>query len=182
MSRLATTLALCAALGSGAALAQQQLKPGLWEMQHKAGGDSKLGEAMEQMRKEMANMPPEQRKQMEAMMSRSGVQVQQGPGGGMSARVCLTKEMAERNEVPASQGDCKITRQQRSGNTLTMAFTCTNPPSSGESQVTFHSPESYAMKTTATTTVEGKAERMTMEGSGKWLSADCGSVKPVPAR
>ena len=29
------------------------------------------------------------------------------------------------------------------------------------------------------TTVEGKPQKVNMEGSGKWLGADCGTVKPV---
>jgi hypothetical protein len=103
------------------------------------------------------------------------------PGGGMSTRLCLTKEMVERDGIPASQGDCKTTRRQRSGNTLSMAFSCSKPPSSGASQVIFQGPESYTMKTTATTTVDGKPERMTSEGTGKWLSADCGNLRPPAA-
>ena len=122
-------------------------------------------------------MPPEQRKQMEAMMAGQGVQMGSGRN---SIRMCLTRAMVERNEIPAQQGDCRITSQQRTGNTLKAAFTCTNPPSSGESLVTFTSPEAYTMKTTATSTVGGKPEAMTVEGAGKWLGADCGSVKPLP--
>ena len=82
-------------------------------------------------------------------------------------------------EIPGGQGDCKVTRQQRSGSTVTAAFSCANPPSTGESQITFTSPESYRMRTTATTSVGGSAEKMTVEGSGRWLGADCGNVKPV---
>lgn len=183
MPRFTATVALCALFATGAAAAQN-LKPGLWEIQQKAGGNSQMEQAMAQMQKEMASMPPEQRKQMEAMMARQGVQMGTAPGGGMSTRVCLTREMVERDEIPSNQGDCKMTRRQRSGNTLSMAFTCAKPPSSGESQVTFQGPEAYTMKTTATTTVDGKPERMTIEGTGKWLSADCGNLRPpaAPAR
>ena len=60
-----------------------------------------------------------------------------------------------------------------------MSFTCTNPPSSGEGTVTFVSPEAYTMKMTVQTVVQGKAEKMNMDGSGKWLSADCGAIKPM---
>jgi hypothetical protein len=171
-----TVFLLALAAGAASATAQQSLKPGLWEIQHRMSGNPGLEKQMEEARKQMAALPPEQRKQMEAMMASSGVQM--GPGGN-SMRMCMTKEMAERNEVPANQGDCKVTNQSRSGNTMKMAFTCTNPPSSGESQVTFTSPEAYAMKTTVNTTAGGKPEKMTMEGNGKWLGADCGSVKPM---
>jgi hypothetical protein len=135
---------------------------------------------MAQMQKQMAAMPPAQRKQMEEMMAKQGTQMPAAaPGGGMSMKMCMTKEMAERSEIPAQQGDCKTTQQSRTGNTMKVAFTCTNPPSSGEGQYTFTSAEAYNMKMTVTTTVQGKPQKMNMEGSGKWLSADCGNVKPV---
>lgn len=156
----------------------QTLKPGLWEVHQKMGGNAEMDKAMAEMQKQMAAMSPEQRKQMEGMMAGRGVQMGPGAGGGMSIKMCMTKEMVERNEVPASKGDCKTTRQQRSGNTMSVAFTCTNPPSSGESQMTFNSPESYNSRTTVHME-GGKRETTTMEGTGKWLGADCGSIKPI---
>jgi len=168
--------AACAAFGASA----QNLKPGLWEVQHKMKGNPEMERQLEEARKQMAAMPPEQRKQMEAMMAGRGVQM---GAGGQSVRMCLTKEMVERNEIPAQQGDCKMTNQQRTGNTLRVNFTCTNPPSSGESQMTINSPESYAMKTTATSSIDGRVEKMSVEGTGKWVAADCGGLKPMgPAK
>lgn len=171
---LALVLAACAASGASA----QTLKPGLWEMQQRIQGNPELERQLAQARQQMAALPPEQRKQMEAMMARQGVQV--GPGGA-GVRMCLTREMVERDEVPVNEGDCRTTRSQRTGNTLSMAFTCTKPPSSGESQVTFTSPEAYTSRTTVTSTVDGRPEKMTVEGTGKWLGADCGSVRPMAA-
>ncbi|TFZ07043.1 DUF3617 domain-containing protein [Ramlibacter henchirensis] len=165
---------IAAAFACGASA--QNLKPGLWQVQQKVSGNPEMQREVEEMRKKMATLPPEQRKQMEDIMARRGVQM--GPSGH-SVRMCLTKEMVERNEIPATQGDCKITQQQRTGNTLKAAFTCSNPPSSGQTVVTFTSPEAYTMKTTATGAVGGKTESMTVEGTGKWLGADCGEVRPV---
>ena len=163
--------AACAAFGASA----QNLKPGLWEVRHKLQGNPEMERQLEEARKQMAAMPPEQRRQMEAMMAGRGVQM---GVGGHSVRMCLTREMVERNEIPAQQGDCRMTNQQRTGNTLKVSFTCTNPPSSGESRMTINSPESYAMKTTASSSIDGRVETMSVEGSGKWVGADCGSLKP----
>ncbi|MEL0583184.1 DUF3617 family protein, partial [Neisseria gonorrhoeae] len=58
-------------------------------------------------------------------------------------------------------------------------FACTQPPSSGEGTVTFVSPEAYTMKMTMKSMMQGKPETMTMDGGGKWLSADCGNIKPL---
>jgi hypothetical protein len=100
--------------------AAQTLKPGLWEVTNKMqGGSGQMQNAMSEMQKQMASMPPEQRKMIEEQMAKSGVKMGAGgPAGGMSMQICMTKEMVEKNEVPAQQGDCKTTSQARSGNTM----------------------------------------------------------------
>jgi hypothetical protein len=162
-------------------LAAQTLKPGLWQVTNKMSGNPELDKAMAEMQKQMASMPPEQRKQMEAMMAQQGVRMVPGAqGGAMAVQICMTKEMVERHEMPVQQqGDCKTTVNQRSGSTMKMAFTCTNPPSSGEGTFTYQGSEGYTSQMTMKTTEKGKTETMTMDGTGKWLSADCGTVKPM---
>jgi hypothetical protein len=169
---------LAVALPAGA----QMLKPGLWEVRNKMqGGSGQMQDAMSQMQKQLSSMPPEQRKLIEEQMAKSGVKMDAGgPAGGMTVKMCMTREMVEKNEIPAQNGDCKTTAQNRAGNTMRMAFACTNPPSTGQSQVTFYTPEWYAMKMEISTQVEGKPEKINMEGDGRWLAADCGSVKPIP--
>jgi TolA-binding protein len=173
------TAAVLAAFASTAGA--QSMKPGLWEVTNKVqSGSGQMEQQMAEMQKQMANMPPEQRKMMEDMMKQHGMKLG-SPGGGMSTQVCVTKEMAERNEVATRQdGNCTSKHSTRSGNTMKVSFTCTNPPSSGEGEVTFMGPDGYAMKMTVNTSVQGRPEKMTMDGSGKWLGADCGSVKPFP--
>ena len=87
----------------------------------------------------------------------------------------LTPEMVQRNEMPSQRGDCRTTAQARSGNKMSMAFACSNPPSQGEGQVTIDSPEAYTSRMTVTTTVQGKPQKVNMESSGKWLAADSGT-------
>ena len=158
----------------------QNLKPGLWEVTNTMkSGSGDMEKSMAQMQQQMASMPPEQRKMMEKMMAERGMKMGAGAGGGMSVRTCMTREMVERNEIPAQQGDCKTTSQSRSGNTIRMAFSCSNPPSSGEGTYTIVSPEAYTMKMNVKSTVQGKPETMNMDAAGKWLGADCGSIKPI---
>lgn len=173
---LFSTLLVCATAASA-----QSIKPGLWEMQHKMSGNPQMDQAMAQMQKQMAAMSPAQRKQMEAMMGQQGVSMPSpGTGGGMAMKVCITPEMAARSEMPSQhEGQCTSTVTSRSGNTLKMAFTCQNPPSSGEGTYTFSGDTAYTMKMVMNTTRKGKPESMTMDGQGKWLSADCGAVKPI---
>ena len=170
------TIALIAAPFCASA---QTMKPGLWEFSNKMQtGSGQMEKDMARMQQEMASMPPEQRKMMQDMMAKQGVGMGAGGPGAMTFKICMTKEMAERNDVASQQGDCKHTNSPRSGNTMKTSFTCTNPPSSGEGTITFLSPEAYTMRMTMNTVMQGKSEKMNMDGSGKWLSADCGAVKP----
>lgn len=156
----------------------QSTKPGLWEINQKVGGNPEMDKAMAEMQQQLASMPPAQRKQMEQMMAAQGVKL--GQGGGMSVQVCVTPEMAAQQEVPVQkEGDCTTKVQSRSGNTMKVAFSCKNPPSSGEGTYVFRGDTGYNMKMLVKTTEGGKPVTTTMEGTGRWLGADCGKVKPI---
>lgn len=178
MYPLVAAVFLFASFGAGA----QSMKPGLWEINNKMQMGAAMDREMAQMQQQMAAMPPEQRKMMADMMAKQGVGMGAGAAPGTtSVRICMTREMAERNDIPAERGDCRNAMSPRSGNIMKFSFRCTNPPSSGEGQFTILSPEAYTTKMTVSTTVQGKPEKMNMEGSSKWISADCGAVKPLPA-
>lgn len=176
-----TPLLAAAALALATGASAQTTKPGLWEITNKMQSSSgEMEKAMAGMEKQLAGMSPEQRKQMQDMMAKQGVSMGPSAGGGMSVKMCITKEMAERNELPQQQqGDCKTTQSPRSGNTMKFSYVCTQPPSSGEGLMTFNGDTAYTMKMATTTTVKGKPEKMNMDASGKWLSADCGTIKPI---
>lgn len=170
-----------AGLSFGAAA--QNIKPGLWEVSSKMKSSSgEMEKGMADMQAQMAAMTPEQRKMMEGMMSKQGVAMGAGGPGAMNIKICITKEMAERNEVGSQEGDCKTSFSPRAGNTMKYSFSCANPPSSGQGEVTFLGPEAYRSKMAMTTTHRGKAEKMDMDGQGKWVSADCGSIKPLSVK
>ncbi len=175
---------LWAALGLGLACVTaqaQSTKPGLWEITHKVGGNAQLDAAMAQAQQQMAAMPPDQRKMMEDMMSKQGITMPTaGAGGGMAMKICITPEMAARSELPSQQdGDCTTTISSRTGSSMKVKFACTNPPTTGEGTYTFNGDTAYTMDMKTTTTRNGKPENMTMSGGGKWLSGNCGNIKPV---
>ncbi|QCB48751.1 DUF3617 domain-containing protein [Hydrogenophaga sp. PAMC20947] len=162
---------------SAPALAQSVL-PGLWAIENKVGGNPEMEKAMAQMQAQLAAMPPAQRKQMEAIMGKSGVSM--ASSGAMSVKVCMTAEMVERQQLPTrTQGDCTSKIDSRSGNTLKISFTCSNPVSSGQGIYTFDGDKAYTMKMAIKSQEGGQTRNMTMDAKGQWLSADCGSVKPV---
>ncbi len=160
----------------------QSTKPGLWEISHKVGGNAQMDAAMAQAQKQMAAMPPDQRKMMEEMMAKQGVTLPTASaGGGMALKLCITPDMAARNEMPSQQeGDCQTTISSRTGSSMKVKFVCTNPPTTGEGTYTFTGDTAYTMDMKIHTTHQGKPETMTMSGGGKWLSSNCGNIKPMP--
>jgi hypothetical protein len=172
-------LAATALIAASFCASAQSMKPGLWEVNTRTQAASgQMQKDMAEGQRQMATMPPEQRKMVQDMMAKQGVTMGKGGPGTMGAKVCMTKEMVERNDMPSQRNDCKHVNAPRSGNTMKISFTCTNPPSSGEGQITYESPEAYTMNMTMSTVVQGKPEKVNMDASGKWLSADCGAIKP----
>jgi hypothetical protein len=180
ISTMRTRLLLALLAFAATAVSAQNLKPGLWEIQNQMQGanGSKMNQAMAEMQKQLASMPPEQRKMVEDAMAKQGAQMSAAPGGGMAVKVCMTQEMVERNDLGAQQGDCTHSTTPRSGNTQKFSFSCTKPPSRGEGTVTFISPEAYTMNLKTSTTLKGREEALDIQAIGKWLGTDCGTVKP----
>lgn len=179
---------IAAALLSSLALPAlaQKITPGLWEQQMTMKGDAEMDAQMARMKEEMARMPPEQRKMMDDMLKQRGMSVAPGGGGGsqVTARICITPEMAARDEVPQSDANCRTTSQQRSGKTLRFKFACTGErASSGEGEYTFVSDKRTLGRVIVNSAGKGGGapQRVEMEHNGKWLSADCGDVKPYAA-
>lgn len=181
MNRI-TALALLSGVTLATATAHaQSIKPGLWEMSQKMGGNAQMDQAMAQMQQQMASMSPAQRKQMEDLLAKQGMGMPaQGSGGGMTMKVCITPEMAAKQDMPMQgEGECTQTVTSRSANALKMNFVCQKPPASGEGTYTFSGDTAYTMKMVMNTTHQGKPRTTTMNGQGKWLSASCGTVKPA---
>lgn len=168
---------LAAALGPAAA---QKVAPGLWETtMNMQSNNPELQANMARMREQMAKMPPEQRKMMEDMMAKQGVSMG-AAGGANTVRYCLSKEQAERGDIPQdNESRCKRDSVERSGSTMRFKVTCTNPPSSGTGEITFKGDKAYDSKITWEHPRQGKVERMEMTGQARWVSADCGNLAPV---
>ena len=160
------------------AAAQTQV-PGLWEHSFKMKSqDAETDKAMADMQKQMAAMPPEQRKQIEQMMASRGMSM---GAQGTTVKVCVTKEDVARKAEPQFREGCTQQVVQRTANSMKVKFECTKPqPMSGEGEMSFISDKAYTGKSTMTSQANGKAQQMTMEMAGKWLAADCGDVKPRP--
>jgi hypothetical protein len=176
------TLALGLLLAAATFAAQaQKVAPGLWEAQMSMkSGSGQIEAQMARMQQEMAKMPPEQRKMMQDMMARQGMAMD--PAKGLQTmRYCLSKEQAERGEVPADpEGRCKHEKMERSGSTMRFSFVCSNPPSRGSGEITLQGDKAYTSKMTVESSgKDGKPERVEMQQQARWVSAECGALRPV---
>lgn len=167
---LVTALAL-----SNSAIAETvkiDIEPGLW--QHSFNIKTASGElerAMQKLEQQLASMPAAQRQMMQKMLS------SQGGSFDLSARsvqVCLTQQQIDRGQLPQQDG-CEQNITQTGDNSYSFAFSCKgNPPTSGTGVMTLSSRKAYTGNASFSTDVNGKAEQMTMQQTGKWLKADCG--------
>lgn len=173
-----TLFVLSLSLLAASALAGD-MKAGLWEIraikQIVDGQDMQA--QMRQMQQQMASLPPEQRKQMEAMMGRQGVGM--GPGG--TTRICISEEMAKRNTpVVDPDGRCQPTRMSRSGNTVRYEIDCTmdGRRSQGKGESTFSGNTVHSRMDMVTTDSTGR-HTMQSESQMTWLGADCKGLAPA---
>jgi hypothetical protein len=172
--------ALVSSVAFAGAQAQQGMSPGLWETTTTMK-NAAMSDAMAKMQEKMAAMTPEQRAMVQQMMASRGV----GMGGGgnaITAKNCVAKDQAARGGVPQTDGRCQNTEVSRSGSTVKYSFACTGDhPMTGTGEFTMDSPTAYTMHSVSDTMVDGKPQHMEMDIAGKWVGADCGSVKPFAA-
>jgi uncharacterized protein YneF (UPF0154 family) len=194
-------LFMTAGLSLNAYAIHVDMKPGLWEHSFKlsegslgvlgGGQQEQMSKAMEEMKTQMANMPPEQRKMMEDMMAKQGIKVSdkgvdiaaQGvhiSKDGTTVKTCLTQTEIDRGEMPQPDENCEQNITQVSATVLKVNYVCKGAhPSHGEGQIVFQSDKSYTGNMKLITEVNKKAETIESTQSGKWLSSDCGNIKPM---
>lgn len=171
-SLIAGLLLAAAALSASA----QDFKPGLWEIRQKPQLDPQRQAQMEQMQKQMAALPPEQRKQLESMMTKNGVSMN-FQGGELTLKSCVTKEQADRAALPRTEGKCEHD-SKRSGDKLLVNFRCSNPASEGTNEITFLGADHYLTKSEIRSQRDGKTEMLRSTGEARYLGSDCGPLTP----
>jgi hypothetical protein len=181
LRRLLIALACLSSVGLARA-ETPPMKAGLWEVTR--GNQTLNGQAMPdpsaQMAAQLKNMPPQMRKQMEAQMKAHGVQMNTG-SSGTGVRMCITPEMLANNQWQKAENGCSTASMSHTGSTWSWKVKCTQPPGEGEGTTSFSGNEAYTTKMHMTMVQEGQKQVMDMTMSGKWISADCGGLKPVGA-
>jgi hypothetical protein len=155
-----------------------RIEAGLWEINMSLKSQTGKAEmAMREAQAYISRLPPDQRKQVEQMMAQQGVKLGDKTS---SVNACISKEDAERGEIPQQAGDCTQQVLEKTASSMKVKFSCnTNPPAQGEALVEFQSPTAYTSRGIVDTVVLGQNERVTVDQTGRWLGADCGSVRPL---
>lgn len=152
---------------SAAAWPAGLMKAGLWEMTIKSD-----------MMKNMPKIPPEQLEKMRQM----GVNMPQMQDGAMVTKVCVSKEMAERDQPPMQHADsgCQTKNFQRNGNEYSVDIVCDGPNLQGQGTAKgkHQGMESFNSSYEFNGKAHGHPVDQHAETSGKWLSADCGDIRP----
>lgn len=169
-----------ATLAAQPALAQS-LKPGLWEITSNINVNNNpatLQQFAQTMKKHIASLPPAERKVMEEEMAS---QHQRISDKGMSVEFCLTPEMAARPQALSRQFEhCNVKQSPMVGSTVHFSFSCDDARSSGDGSVTFSGATGFTQQVRSVSHDQNgpAGVPMTVASTGRWLGADCGSVKP----
>ncbi|MCX8049872.1 MAG: DUF3617 domain-containing protein [Methylohalobius sp.] len=154
----------------------QTVRPGLWEVTTKFPDHPELERVRAEAVQRFKELPLEARRVIQEAMRERGVHTDDG----MTSRVCISREMAERAELPVrSEAGCTSVIAGRTAKTMKVKFTCVDPPSSGEGVVTFQGPERYTMRLVTENGIDGQRQPFVIEAAGRWLSAECGGLKPL---
>lgn len=150
------------------AFAAANMEPGLWEVTTESA-----------LAKNIPTLPPAQIEAMRKM----GVDLSQLQSGTIANKVCITPEMAAKNELPKmtqKESGCEIKNQRQQGNIYTMDMVCDGQmKGKGVSTTTFASKKSFSSRTQFSGNVNGLPINDEANTNGKWVSPDCGSVKPI---
>lgn len=156
-------------------------KAGLWEFkQIKQVMDGKdmtaqMNAAQEKMHQAMANMSPDQRAKMEAMMGGTGM----GTGGAM--KICVSPAMAAKNQPMVDKdGQCPPAKINRNGNHTTFEFNCTkNGHTMAGTGASVANGDSITTDMNMTVTDAKGQHTMQSQTQMSYLGADCKGVTPA---
>jgi hypothetical protein len=150
------------------------IKPGLWQIH----SDREVnGQKMPDASDRMKNMSPEKRAQFEAMMKQHGVGT-----GGAGSQVCYTRETLEHSPWADVQTDCKATFSIRTSSAWKWHTTCPKSGYEADGEAIFTDRENYTVKSTSVSKLGDKVRNSSTTMTGKWLSSDCGDLKPLNSK
>lgn len=181
--RLALSSVLAAGIAAGvtatllAAPPLPPLKPGLWESKTTvldANGKETVPPEMEAL----AKMPPEMRAKMAEMMKANGAAM---PDASGAMKVCMTKQLLESGQMQAvaEANGCTTTYSTQTASNWKWHSTCPQLKTESDGEAVFTSSDRWKTTLKSTVNMSGRTVVQTRIVESKWLSADCGDVKPL---
>jgi len=174
------------------------MKPGLWEETFKLDESDATPEAAQQrqmlqlgaeMAKRFGDMPPEQRKQIEQMMARQGMDISGLDMGGQNMQIskegtvvktCITQADIDKGQLPSPEKSCASHIVQVSSHVYKATYQCQGENASqGVSEVTFQNQKSFTGKVSYSPGGVAKGQVIQGDMTGKWLASDCGNIAPI---
>lgn len=148
------------------------LEPGLWEIDMTLKQNGKEINPMQQLQEAMKDMPEERKKQMMQAMEESGMSMK----GPKDMRQCYTKEMIEKAKLGVHEDEnCRTETVKKSDKKIVSKFTCKDG-SKGTAVMEIKNKKSYTGHMTMT---DAKGEVSELDYKAKFVSSDCGNIKPV---
>jgi len=151
------------------------IKPGLWEIKRSA---SELdGKKTPDMSETLQNLPPQVRERISASMRERGIEMVDAK----TSKMCLSAETLSSDAWVSGRQGCKTTFVTRTSRLWRWRSTCDKPASSAEGETHFKGDSSYSSVVDVQMSQDNETHKSHMEMQGKWLSADCGGLKPFEA-
>ncbi|MER2551941.1 MAG: DUF3617 domain-containing protein [Thauera sp.] len=168
-------LALSLSAAAPLAHAVDDIRPGLWAFRStrlSLGGMPDMSAQMALLQQQMKSLPADTRRLLEQQMAARGVSV----GADGEVRSCITAEQARQDNIFAGkvEGNCMLTRVNRSGNTVSGSLKCTGPDASGDFHARIDSPEHF----TTRVKLDSARGALDLETDARWLGAQCAQATP----
>ena len=149
------------------------MRPGLWEISSddiQVDGTEMPG--MAEMVEQMKALPPEQRKMMEDMLAAQGVEL-----GAAGVHMCLSAAQVKSRELPfQDEPGCRQEVTEQTDSLWQFSFECPDAKGTGETRLISDREVVSVIESQYQTGTQQGSSRM--QSRGKWLSDDCGTLKP----
>lgn len=151
---------------------QLSVKPGLWEHSVDLSSESgRIEAALELARRQMSLLPEGQRKRIEEMLQRQGVQFDLI---NQSFQNCVTEEEAATGEFDfVAEGGCELTRVREEGTETHVSFECAE----GQGDLVLQDGSAYTGTSSMTLEFGGITEQATASHRGRWVGDSCAAAE-----
>lgn len=163
-------LTLMSACALNVHAAENNMRPGLWEITTTSG----LLSLAEQI-------PPDQMQNLANLAKQYGFDMPAIKNGAASSKACITKEMAEQKIPPYlshPQSGCEARNATRVENRYSADLVCASDQINGQgkTEAILNTPESFTGVTQFKGSVRGVAVDERANSSGRWVSDSCGAT------